>query len=97
MVVSEMGRTPKLNVGQGKDHWPVTSTLVFGAGVAGNRVAGATDDSLGARLVDFATGQAADGGKQIQSANVAAAVLKIVGVDPAVYHPNAEPLHAIVA
>jgi hypothetical protein len=97
MVISEMGRTPKLNVGQGKDHWPVTSSLVFGAGVAGNRVVGGTDDALGARLVDFATGKPSDAGKQIQAANVAAAVLKIVGVDPVTYHPNAEALHALVA
>ncbi|HMJ16643.1 MAG TPA: DUF1501 domain-containing protein, partial [Polyangiaceae bacterium] len=36
VVLSEMGRTPKLNAGGGKDHWPVTSALVFGAGVRGD-------------------------------------------------------------
>src|SRR5262249_48705796 len=31
VAVSEMGRTPKLNADKGKDHWPVTSAMVFGA------------------------------------------------------------------
>jgi hypothetical protein len=97
LVISEMGRTPKLNVGSGKDHWPVTSAMVFGAGVKGNRTIGATDDELGARTVDFMTGQPSDAGKQVQSANVAAAVLSLVGVDPAVHFPNSEPFHALVA
>lgn len=97
LVISEMGRTPKLNVSRGKDHWPVTSALVFGAGVAGNRVVGATDDSLGALSVDLKSGRPADGGKQIQTANLAAAVLRIVGVDPSRHHPSVEPLDAIVA
>jgi hypothetical protein len=97
LVVSEMGRTPKLNVTRGKDHWPVTSALVFGAGVAGNRAVGATDDALGALSVDLATGKPAPDGKQLQTANVASAVLEIVGVDPKKYYPGSEPLHAIVA
>lgn len=97
LVVSEMGRTPKLNVMRGKDHWPVTSALVFGAGVAGNRAVGATDDALGAMSIDLATGRPDSAGKQLQSANLAAAVLSIVGVDPKKYYPGSEPLHAIVA
>jgi hypothetical protein len=97
LVLSEMGRTPKLNVTRGKDHWPVTSALVFGAGVRGNRVVGATDDALGARSIDLTTGLPARDGKQLQTANLAAAVLRIVGVDPSRHLPSVEPLDAIVA
>ncbi len=97
LVISEMGRTPKLNVSHGKDHWPVTSALVFGAGVAGNRVVGATDDKLGAMSVDLASGKAAGEGKQIQTGNLQAAVLDLIGVDASKYFPGVEALHAIKA
>jgi len=92
-----MGRTPKLNVTHGKDHWPVGSAMLFGAGVAGNRVVGATDDKLGALSVDLASGKASQDGKQIQTGNLQAAVLDLVGVDPSKYFPGVEALHAIKA
>jgi hypothetical protein len=97
VVLSEMGRTPKLNASLGKDHWPVTSAIVFGGGVKGGRVLGATDDSLGAMSVDLATGAAKADGKQIQTGNLIAAVLEWVGVDPAPHLPGMEPLHALTA
>jgi uncharacterized protein (DUF1501 family) len=95
--VSEMGRTPLLNATGGKDHWPVTSALLLGGGVPGGRVLGGTTDLLAARSVDLATGMPAQGGKQLQYSNFAAGLLAAVGVDPAVYLPNAEPLHALHA
>jgi uncharacterized protein (DUF1501 family) len=97
VVLSEMGRTPKLNKDQGKDHWPVTSALVFGAGVNGGRVFGGTTDQLEARNVDFQSGAATDGGKQLQTPNLMAALLTLVGVDPAPYLPKAEVFHALIA
>jgi hypothetical protein len=44
IIQSEMGRTPTYNNGNGKDHWSVGSIMFLGAGIAGNRVIGATDD-----------------------------------------------------
>jgi uncharacterized protein (DUF1501 family) len=96
-VVSEMGRTPLLNMTGGKDHWPVTSALLLGGGLAGGRILGGTTDLLAARAVDLATGMPSDGGKQLQYSNFAAGLLAAVGVDPAVHLPNAEPLHALRA
>jgi hypothetical protein len=90
MVLSEMGRTPKLNGEEGKDHWPVTSCLLLGAGVRGGTVLGATNDELGARSIDLATGEPDDGGVQLQSANLVAGVLENLGVDPAGYLPGVE-------
>lgn len=95
VVLSEMGRTPKLNAGGGKDHWPVTSALVFGAGVRGDSVIGGTDDKLGALSVNLASGAIDPGGKQLQSGNLAAGVLKLIGVDPADHFPSVEPLDAL--
>jgi hypothetical protein len=97
LVLSEMGRTPKLNSSQGKDHWPVTSALVFGSGVKGGRVIGGTDSLLGALGANLATGAVEAGGKQIQTGNLAAGVLALAGVDPAQHLPGLEPLHALGA
>lgn len=98
-VVSEMGRTPRRNAAKGKDHWPVTSALVFGAGVSGGRTVGGTDDELQAMNVDLATGEArADGsGTQLQYTNLAAGILGLVGADASTYFPGSEAFDAIRA
>jgi hypothetical protein len=47
-LVTEFGRTPKLNKFQGRDHWTHAYSLVFaGAGVPGGRVIGQTDKDGG--------------------------------------------------
>jgi uncharacterized protein (DUF1501 family) len=97
VVLSEMGRTPKLNSAMGKDHWPVTSCMVFGAGVRGGQVFGATDDSQNAANVTFATGVVGGEGKQIQASNLAATVLQLAGLDSESHFPGVEPLGAVIA
>src|SRR5437764_1808190 len=43
-VNSEFGRTPRINIGAGRDHWPWAYSLVMaGGGVAGGVCVGATD------------------------------------------------------
>lgn len=96
-VLSEMGRTPKLNDDAGKDHWPVTSALLLGAGVRGGRMLGGTDDQLGARSIDLQTGVPLEGGKQLQAPNFVAGVLAALGVDPEPYLPQVEPFRAFMA
>jgi len=45
IVTGEFGRTPELNVYAGRDHWPnCFSLVVAGAGIAGGRVHGASDN-----------------------------------------------------
>ena len=97
VVLSEMGRTPKLNSALGKDHWPVTSCLAFGAGVKGGQVIGATDDGQNALNVELATGSVRSDGKQIQTSNLTAAALALVGLDPQQHFPGVEPLNALLA
>jgi hypothetical protein len=41
---SDFGRTPGYNMNMGKDHWSITSMLLMGQGIEGNRVLGVTDD-----------------------------------------------------
>ncbi|MEZ4233774.1 MAG: DUF1501 domain-containing protein [Polyangiaceae bacterium] len=97
VVMSEMGRTPKLNESEGKDHWPVTSAMIFGGGAPGGRVLGATDDELNALSIDLASGAATKGGLQLQTANLLSAVLELAGVDGQSHFPGVEPFHALLA
>lgn len=93
-VLSEFSRTPKLNdqPQPGKDHWPVTSALLFGGGVRAGMY-GATDDSLGALRVRMDDGTPADTGRLLQFDNFAAGLLEFVGVSSRRWIPNAEPFH----
>lgn len=93
VVFSEMGRTPWLNGGDGRDHWTFTSTMLIGAGVAGGRAVGGFDaDGYGAGC-DYATGDVVEGGPGIQAANVGATVLALGDVDPG----EDAPLDAVLA
>lgn len=94
---SEFARTPKLNAASGKDHWPVTSALVAGAGVRGGRAFGASTATIDAAKVDFATGARTAGGKTLMSANFVAGVLSLCGVDPAGHLGTTEVFDAFVA
>jgi hypothetical protein len=43
VISSEFGRTPKINQNQGRDHYPVFSTVLIGGGIKGGMKYGATD------------------------------------------------------
>lgn len=92
VVMSEMSRTPKLNENQGKDHWPVTSALLFGGGVKGGAAVGATNDLGESAPVNIATGRPEDGGKPVSSANFIAGVLDGLDIDAEEILPGVEPL-----
>ncbi|HKW97129.1 MAG TPA: DUF1501 domain-containing protein [Bryobacteraceae bacterium] len=48
IVTGEFGRTPEINAGGGRDHWPAAFSLtIAGGGIAGGRVYGATDEKGG--------------------------------------------------
>lgn len=45
VVMSEFGRTPRINAQAGRDHWPFAqSVLLAGAGITGGTIYGATDN-----------------------------------------------------
>jgi uncharacterized protein (DUF1501 family) len=92
-----MGRAPLGNADSGKDHWPVTSALVLGGGVAGGRAYGGTDDQCIDQPVDLATGRVDPAGVRLYTANVLAGVLELVGVDSSQYLPGVEPLRGFAA
>lgn len=63
VVGSDFSRTPYYNAGQGKDHWSVASCLLFGKGIAGNRVIGETTADFKAKPLDPKTLQPGSGSK----------------------------------
>ena len=95
-VVSEMGRTPLLNEQGGKDHWPVTSALIFGAGVR-HGVYGQSSDNLTADNINLISGAYDESGQQLQYGNLAAGILNLAGVDAEPYLPGREPFTAFHA
>jgi len=96
VAMSDFGRTPKLNGGNGKDHWPYNSVLVAGAGVKGNAVYGYTDDSLIAAPIDLKSGQQNDSGTMLGCEHLGLALLKIGGLDPSKFLPGVDVLEALV-
>lgn len=81
LVMSEMGRTPKLNSASGKDHWPITSLMAVGGAVRGGRVLGGTDDYQNALKVNYDTGLPDPAGEDITAVNLGAALLQLAGVE----------------
>jgi hypothetical protein len=72
LVMSEMGRTPKLEKGDGRGHWGRAYTNFFaGGGVARGAVIGKTD-SIGGEVIE----------RKLTAKDVLATVYHLVGIDP---------------
>lgn len=97
VVMSEMGRTPALNNGEGKDHWPYTSALVMGPGLTGGRVIGATDDFYYGERIDMESGELDRNGQDLTVGNLGATLLAVAGVDPGDYLPGVAPITGLLA
>jgi len=95
---SEFGRTPSLNGGGGKDHWPFVSAMVAGSGVRGGFSVGATDDGLIGLPINYGTGMAdTSNGTMLGTENLGTALLRLGGLDNEKILPGIEPLTAILA
>lgn len=72
VLLTDFGRTPKINAGAGRDHWPrVFSVLVAGAGIPGGQVIGASD-RIGGDLIRAA----------VSPKDLAATFYHFLGIDP---------------
>ncbi|WP_437787341.1 DUF1501 domain-containing protein [Sorangium sp. So ce1097] len=80
VVGSDFGRTPGYNEGNGKDHWNITSMMLAGPGIQGNRVIGATDERHNPLEVDPVTLQPMEGGVRIKPGHVHKALRKLAGI-----------------
>lgn len=96
VVVSEMGRTPRLNANQGKDHWPYTSMLMTGPLITGGRVVGGYDDLYYGLPLDPESGEPDEGGAQLTTAAMGATLLQMCDIDPADYLAGTNPMPGIL-
>jgi hypothetical protein len=72
VVMGEFGRTPKLNVNAGRDHWPrVFSAMLAGGGIRGGTIYGESD----------AKGESPKS-NPVSPAQLVATIYKLMGVDP---------------
>lgn len=83
VVLSEMGRTPGLGHGGGKDHWPYTSVLLLGAGVAGGQTIGGLDEQGRGLAVDLGSGELDPDGALLGVESLGATLLTLGGIEPA--------------
>ena len=71
LVMGEFGRTPNINAGLGRDHWPnCWSLLLAGGGIQGGQVVGASDEKA-ANVAD----------RLVSIGDVFATVYKCFGID----------------
>jgi len=97
-VLSDMGRTPKINARGGRDHWTFCySVLLAGAGIRGGTVYGASD-SQAAFVKDH----------PVSTADVCATIYEALGIDPETLVPDivgrplpiahgGRPIHEVLA
>ncbi len=72
VVMSEMGRTPKINASAGRDHWTYCYSILFaGAGIRGGTVYGASD-AQAAFVKD----------KPVSTGDICATIYECLGIDP---------------
>lgn len=86
VVGSDFGRGPTYNStndNAGKDHWPVTSMIVAGPNIPGNRVVGGTNADFGALKIDPGSLAPADGGVPLTPEVVHTALRNVAGVSDA--------------
>jgi hypothetical protein len=72
VIMSEMGRTPRLNGSAGRDHWTYCySVMLSGAGIRGGSVYGASD-AHAAYVKD----------RPVSTADICATIYECLGIDP---------------
>jgi len=98
VMMSDFGRTPKVNAAAGRDHWTYCYSVVFaGAGIRGGTVCG-TSDAQAAFVKD----------RPVRPADVCATVYHCIGIDPEMTVPDrasrpvpiahgGKPIHEILA
>jgi hypothetical protein len=78
VVMSEMGRTPRINGNAGRDHWTHCYCVLFaGAGIQGGMTYGESD-ALAAYVKD----------RPVSTADICATVYHCLGIDPAMRVPD---------
>ena len=87
MIGTEMGRYHRLNLFQGRDHWPENTWAFAGRGIRttpGGVTVGSTDALRRGNPIDFATGESVEGkGRPVFVESAFATLVRAAGLDPA--------------
>lgn len=95
VLLSEMGRFPKLNFRNGRDHWTYTSAILIGSGVQGGQCIGGYDDFSLGKAIDLDSGEPSAQGTQIDCKNIGATLMALSDIDPKEY-TDADPIHGAI-
>lgn len=80
LVGSDFGRTPGYNETNGKDHWAITSVMMMGKGIGGNKVIGGSTDRHDALNWNPKTLQEDPNGIHIEPRHLHASLRKLAGI-----------------
>ena len=80
VLLSEMGRFPKLDQRQGKTHWMHTSCVLIGSGVQGDQVIGAYDSDCYSQPVSLQTGEVTSSGVYLLPSHIGSTLLQLADV-----------------
>lgn len=96
VAFSEFSRTPLLNAREGRDHHPINSILMWGAGVPGGKVIGATTDQgmLGSKI-NLRTGAPDPGGFDLRPEDILGTLMANAGLDGSILGRDIKFLHAL--
>lgn len=83
VVGSDFGRTPGYNGQNGKDHWSITSMMLMGPGIPGNRVIGSTDERHRPLTVNASTLAPDPAGLRLKPGHVHRALRRLAGIEEA--------------
>lgn len=81
VVGSDFGRTPRYNNQNGKDHWSITSMMLMGAGIPGNRVIGLTNEGHNSIALSPTTLKPEANGIRIEPKHVHRSLRRLAGID----------------
>jgi hypothetical protein len=96
VLISEMGRDPRLNAQEGKHHWTHTSAMVVGSGIQGGQVVGAFDENVASSPVDLVSGEVHSQGSYLLPSHLGATLLALGDVDPEAWLEDAQPIEAML-
>jgi uncharacterized protein (DUF1501 family) len=81
VVMSEMGRFPRFNFREGRDHWTFTSSWLMGAGVAGGQTIGGWDEYGLGQPVNLQSGTISTEGSYLGPNELGATLLRLADID----------------
>jgi hypothetical protein len=96
IIGSEIGRFPQLNAGEGKDHFPQSSHLFYGAHLATNVNYGGTGRDMVSVKTSLKTGKPDSSGHLIRVDDIGTTLLNLDGADPQLYGYKGEHMSFLV-